>query len=333
MNATVGAVALGATALTLALSSMASAGPSDATGTTSRHASAAVSVANSAAAPEAGSSTTIGQAATDTTASGCPPLSGVQQSVGGQPGYTTPSAGVVTRLSYNANEFGGQIRALFWKPSATPGSWTLVAKSALATITPSTLNTIATRFPVPAGAFMGLQTTVLYMNCAGTGVAGDAVQLSATFNPDTSSEMTTTGSAPGRRWNLSAVLESDADGDGYGDVTQDLCPTQAETHGDCPDRLAPETTITKVTAKKVTSSGHKKTARVTVAFGASEPATFVCSIDGAAYSTCQSPLVVKLKRGIHDLKVRAIDAAGNVDSTPASATVKVKKAKTPKKPR
>jgi hypothetical protein len=33
---------------------------------------------------------------------------------------------------------------------------------------------------------------------------------------------------------VSAVLEPDADHDGFGDETQDQCPTNGSTHGPCP---------------------------------------------------------------------------------------------------
>lgn len=34
--------------------------------------------------------------------------------------------------------------------------------------------------------------------------------------------------------NVSAVLEADTDGDGFGDETQDQCPTDPSTQGPCP---------------------------------------------------------------------------------------------------
>jgi hypothetical protein len=54
-------------------------------------------------------------------------------------------------------------------------------------------------------------------------------------------------------------------------------------------------------------------------FSANEPATFSCSLDGAAYTSCGSPLrYVDLAAGWHTLAVRATDAAGNTDPTPAA---------------
>lgn len=48
-------------------------------------------------------------------------------------------------------------------------------------------------------------------------------------------------------------------------------------------------------------------------------ATFECSLDGAAFATCTSPYDMPVYLGIHTVSVRAKDAAGNVDATPATA--------------
>ncbi len=51
------------------------------------------------------------------------------------------------------------------------------------------------------------------------------------------------------------------------------------------------------------------------------PVIFQCSLDGAVYGTCASPLnYSSLANGVHTLNVRAVDQAGNIDSTPASFT-------------
>ncbi len=88
------------------------------------------------------------------------------------------------------------------------------------------------------------------------------------------------------------------------------------------DTTAPETTIAKA-AKKT------KDRTPTFAFTSSEAgSTFACRIDGAAFSPCHSPLTTKrLKLGKHELAVRATDAAGNSDQTPATTKFKVKKKK------
>ena len=48
-------------------------------------------------------------------------------------------------------------------------------------------------------------------------------------------------------------------------------------------------------------------------------ATFQCSLDSAPFTACNSPDVVSVSHsGSHVFKVRAVDAAGNADATPAS---------------
>jgi List-Bact-rpt repeat protein len=60
--------------------------------------------------------------------------------------------------------------------------------------------------------------------------------------------------------------------------------------------------------------------RARFTFRSSEPvgAKFSCRLDGKAWASCKSPKTYStLRRGRHTVLIRAIDAAGNVDATPA----------------
>jgi hypothetical protein len=78
----------------------------------------------------------------------------------------------------------------------------------------------------------------------------------------------------------------------------------------------PETAIAKHPRRKVKT--RKRRARAKFAFGASEPASFRCGVDGAALAPCSSPLRIKVRRGKDRLIVQAIDALGMADPSPAS---------------
>jgi uncharacterized protein (TIGR03382 family) len=60
-------------------------------------------------------------------------------------------------------------------------------------------------------------------------------------------------------------------------------------------------------------------------FSATEPdATFECSLDEGPFTACpQTVTFTGLAEGPHTLRVRARDAAGNVDETPASHTFRI----------
>jgi hypothetical protein len=85
-----------------------------------------------------------------------------------------------------------------------------------------------------------------------------------------------------------------------------------------PDTTAPETTIKKQPKRK----SSKAKAKVT--FTADDPeATFECKLDKSGYKSCSSPFKKKVKDGKHKFQVRATDAAGNTEQTPAKAKWKV----------
>lgn len=87
------------------------------------------------------------------------------------------------------------------------------------------------------------------------------------------------------------------------------------------DRVAPETTLTRTPGKRTRSH------RATFEWTSTESASFVCQIDQRAPKRCTSPKNRRVRRGNHTFTVTATDAAGNVESTPASYSWKVKKRK------
>jgi hypothetical protein len=115
---------------------------------------------------------------------------------------------------------------------------------------------------------------------------------------------------------VAAVVETDADGDGYGDDTQDLCPTNASTHGPCLQtkvKHAPRTVRTATGQAKVTLNLHSSV----------HGATFQCAVDGKAFKTCKSRFTKHYKVGKHVVLVRAVGADGGTDLTPTKVKFKV----------
>ena len=89
--------------------------------------------------------------------------------------------------------------------------------------------------------------------------------------------------------------------------------------GPPPDTTAPDTTITSG------PTGTTNDATPTFAFDSSEAgSTFECRVDSAAWGSCTNPWTVStLADGAHSVAVRATDAAGNTDGSPATRSFTV----------
>jgi len=118
------------------------------------------------------------------------------------------------------------------------------------------------------------------------------------------------------RWRIGA----DSDFGDYGWFIDDI---SIHTCG-AADTTPPDTTITSGPAEGSTIT----TTTATFGFGSTEAgSTFTCSLDGAAYTACTSPRTVTgLTDGAHTFRVRARDAAGNTDATPATRSFTVETA-------
>jgi hypothetical protein len=110
------------------------------------------------------------------------------------------------------------------------------------------------------------------------------------------------------------------DGAGNRDFTPATSAFTVKTEGGPPtDTDPPQTTIDKA-PKRSTKTAAK------IAFSSSEAASsFQCKLDKAGFAPCTSPFkAAGLKPGKHAFAVFAIDPAGNPDSSPATASWKVK---------
>ncbi len=270
-----------------------------------------------AAPSPAGAGTGVGQTFT-------PPNGDVNLTVlqSGSPGgqYAMPFAGVLTSWSYQAQAVVHPVKLKVARPQGNNPStndFTIVGEDGPRDPAASTLNSFPTRISVQPGDVLGL-----YMGAVGAffyrGAASSYEVRYTTSDPAVGSTLTF---SPGNsiQIDVSAVLEPDADNDGFGDETQDQCPGDASKHDEC---VPPETVIAKGPKDKT----KKKTA--TFEFSSNESgSTFECSLDDGAFAPCSSPDTVKVKKGKHSFRVRATDPAGNVDGSPAADEWKVKKKK------
>jgi subtilisin-like proprotein convertase family protein len=123
------------------------------------------------------------------------------------------------------------------------------------------------------------------------------------------------GASPNGTWKLYVNDTAAADG-GWISATPTLTFTTT-------DVTPPNTTITRKP-----KTGFKTTTKIK--FVSSEAgSTFQCRIDTSKkFKPCSSPLKLKhLKVGKHKIQIRAVDASGNIDATPAKAKWKVIKKK------
>lgn len=98
------------------------------------------------------------------------------------------------------------------------------------------------------------------------------------------------------------------------------------------DRIPPDTKISRGPKSMLKVKGNRRAA-VSFSFQSTEAgSTFQCQLDRGAFGVCRSPTKELLKVGSHLFRVRAVDAAGNVDPTPATESIRVVRAKAHHRP-
>jgi hypothetical protein len=263
----------------------------------------------------AAAATTLGQSGPNLAVCSTPTVpAGVLLGAQGAGGasYVATSSGVLTSFTHVANSTAGQVQAIVLADGPATNHKLVAAKSLKVSVTPGTTNTFPIRLPIAAGQRLGLGYTVSGMACAEVGVAGDRLKGAAPFDADVTNDFVYATTVDNFRPNISAVLEPDADNDGYGDLSQDACPQSALTQMACP---APQTTITKK-PKRVRANPRVKVRFVSSVVGS----TFQCSIDGRRFKACTSPYRKRFKVGHHKLRIRAVSPFGIAEPKPAKVT-------------
>jgi hypothetical protein len=162
----------------------------------------------------------------------------IQSATEADPRYAVPAGpyGVITSWSFQGFSLDpGTGRLFVWRPTAAPNQFIYVDSTRPEIFVAGVVSTFATRLPVQVGDVLGMLAPAPCLLGGPGRPAGDAVRFfrSAT-QPSKGSTQTTTDLLSGRRILIAANVEPDSDRDGFGDETQDQCPTNATTHGPCP---------------------------------------------------------------------------------------------------
>ncbi len=189
-----------------------------------------------AAAP-AGAATTLGHTAAMAPGPGSGNIQCVQSTTDATTNKYTPApgqGGVITSWRHRGGPGGPQIRLIIYQ-QVDADTFKPVARSALKpTVVGDNNYTESPGIRIQPGEILGLHMSNPNNYCFGTGLAADTV-LAKDPGPDpTLNTNQDFGVTICCRLNVSATVEPDADGDGFGDETQDSCPSDASTQGACP---------------------------------------------------------------------------------------------------
>ena len=166
----------------------------------------------------------------------------VQTAIGGA-STAAPSDGVVVRWRVlNAESGPYTLRVVSYLPGSSGGmyrAYRVLHSSATENVTApagplfSKISSFPTRLPIPAGTYLGLGGRTFGFQASGGGATYSQVE-------NLGDGLATVGETHNGTFLYDADIEPDVDSDGYGDITQDSCPTSAAVHeGPCPVVSAP----------------------------------------------------------------------------------------------
>jgi uncharacterized repeat protein (TIGR01451 family) len=248
-------------------------------------ASVAALVAMPAAAAQA--SYTIGQTsgATDNCGSDSVYVQASTASTGSS--YAASSDGVIVSWSYLAHTFTPDIKLKVYHSTSDPAKWFLRSESALRTggttaghVRANQLNTFAESpgIPIKTGDALGLTVSGSSSSACITGqTASDVTRVKAPPDAVVGQDNSGfNGALSTQKIGVQAVVEPDADGDGFGDESQDSCTTDASVHtGPCPVDVS----IVKTVGPNPTVGSDLTFTLAVKNNGATNPATGVSVLD------------------------------------------------------
>jgi hypothetical protein len=155
---------------------------------------------------------------------------------------SVPAAGVLTKWRVNVVFPTSELHPLRLKVFRPLGGngFAVIAESGTA-VAGGGINVFDTRIPVAAGDRFGTEGDVLY--CETDTAPGDVLGRTGFAEVGTSVDFD--NSSENQLVAVTGIVEPDADHDGYGDESQDLCPISAATQSPCPPVIHQATLITK----------------------------------------------------------------------------------------
>jgi hypothetical protein len=250
---------------------------------------------------------------------------------------TAPVGGVITRWQSNVALSSPPPEPLsealtVLRPAGGAVQFTVVGQSSPSPVS-NGQNSFPTRIPVQVGDRLGLAGAFAPLYCQ-TSSASDAMGVfNAVLSPGTTQTFINT---PGYRVPASAVIEADADGDGFGDETQDACPQSAAVQVACPvvslnisttkkkklvDVIVTSTSTAKVTVNGKVSLGKGKKAKLKGGSKSAGPGLFT-----RFHLNFTANLIDRLKELTpkQSLTLKITASAPNVAGAPTKKVIKVK---------
>lgn len=181
---------------------------------------------------QASAATTVGQLFTPTSTCISPGIL-LQTGVASGNSYVIPSNGVITGWSFQ--DGATPVSGLKLKVARPAGgsNYAIVGESSVGIQSPNVINSFPTRIPVQSGEIIGLYQTGSGDCALSTGNLLDTFAANGSDLPPGSSPAPFSTAATDKL-PIAAVVEPDADGDGFGDETQDKCPGVFGSVQGCP---------------------------------------------------------------------------------------------------